>query len=65
VLESLAFFFKSAAVTSLLVLLIGLIEPWWVLWFEAVQHRLKVIKIYGLLAVVCWALGWLIDLLAN
>jgi len=63
VLESLAFFFKSAAVTSLLILILGLIEPWWVLWFEAYQNRLKVIKVYGTVAVVCWGLGYLISLL--
>ena len=61
-LESLAFFLKSAAVTSLLIMLIGLIEPWWVLWFEAVQHRLKVIKVYGTVAAVCWGLSWLLKL---
>jgi hypothetical protein len=63
VLASLAFFFKSAAVTSLIILCLGLIEPWWVLWFEAVQHRLKVIKVYGLAALVCWGLGYLIEAL--
>ena len=58
---SLAFFFKSAAVTSLLILLLGLIEPWWVLWFEATQNRLKVIKVYGTVGVLCWMISYLIQ----
>jgi hypothetical protein len=37
---------------SLLFLLLGLIKPWMMLWWEDVQNRRKVIKIYGTLAVV-------------
>lgn len=38
--------------TSLLFLVIGLIRPWAMLWWEDVQNRMKVIKSYGLLAVL-------------
>ena len=31
---------------------IGLIRPWAMLWWEDVQNRLKVIKVYGSLAIV-------------
>lgn len=38
--------------TSLLFLIIGLIRPWMMLWWEDEQNRLKVIKSYGLLTVI-------------
>jgi hypothetical protein len=37
---------------AVLFLLIGLIKPWMMLWWEDVQNRRKVIKIYGSVAVV-------------
>lgn len=43
--------FLLAAYTSLLFLLIGLIKPWLMLWWEDVQHRWKIIKVYGSLAL--------------
>jgi hypothetical protein len=36
----------------LLFLILGLIKPWMMLWWEDVQNRRKVIKIYGTLAVI-------------
>jgi hypothetical protein len=38
--------------TSLLFLLIGLIKPWFMLWWEDVQHRWKIIKVYGSIALL-------------
>ena len=38
--------------TSLLFLIIGLIKPWMMLWWEDEQNRLKVIKSYGSLTVI-------------
>ena len=37
---------------SLLFLVLGLIKPWMMLWWEDVQNRRKVIKIYGTVAVI-------------
>ncbi|MCW5910567.1 MAG: hypothetical protein KIT62_05805 [Cyclobacteriaceae bacterium] len=33
--------------TSFLFLIMGLIKPWIMLWWEDVQNRKKVIKLYG------------------
>ncbi len=38
-------------ITCVLFLLIGLIRPWAMLWWEDVQNRSKVIKSYGSLAI--------------
>ncbi len=39
------------SLTSFLFMLIGLIKPWLMLWWEDVQNRRKVIKLYGTLGV--------------
>ena len=39
-------------ITSVLFMVIGLIKPWAMLWWEDVQNRSKVLKVYGTLAVV-------------
>lgn len=49
--------------TALLFLVIGLYKPWVMLWWEDVQNRRKVIKVYGLVAVVSYTLYWGINLL--
>jgi hypothetical protein len=38
--------------TCLLFLGIGLVKPWAMLWWEDVQNRMKVIKVYGSLAII-------------
>ena len=40
------------SMASLLFLILGLIKPWMMLWWEDVQNRRKVIMIYGSLAIV-------------
>ena len=37
---------------SVLFLVIGLYKPWAMLWWEDVQNRGKVIKVYGTLTIV-------------
>ena len=39
-------------ITSTILLVIGLFRPWVVLWWEDLQNRKKVIRVYGTLAVV-------------
>ena len=39
-------------ITCVLFMFIGLIKPWAMLWWEDVQNRSKVIKVYGTLAIV-------------
>jgi len=43
--------------TCILFLIIGLIKPWAMLWWEDVQNRSKVIRIYGSLSIAC-AVGY-------
>jgi hypothetical protein len=40
------------SVTSFLFLLFGLYKPWVMLWWEDIQNRRKVIKLYGSISVV-------------
>jgi len=54
-------FFKWGAYMSLSFLLIGLVKPWWLLWWEDTQNRLKVIKLYGSIAVVSYLIGMAIS----
>jgi len=37
---------------SALFLIIGLYQPWAVLWWEDIQNRKKVIQVYGVLALI-------------
>jgi hypothetical protein len=50
------------ALTPLLFLLLGLIRPWIMLWWEDLQNRLKVIKVYGTVAVICFLAYWVMGL---
>jgi hypothetical protein len=43
------------SITALVFLLIGLYKPWVMLWWEDVQNRRKVVRLYGSIA----ALGYL------
>lgn len=48
------------AVTSALLLAVGLHKPWIVLWWEDRQNRLKVIKLYGTLIAVSISVYYLL-----
>jgi hypothetical protein len=56
--EIVRLFFLLLAASSLIFLVIGLFRPWAMLWWEDVQNRRKVIKVYGLVALVCYAVYW-------
>ncbi|MBY0435346.1 MAG: hypothetical protein K2U26_14660 [Cyclobacteriaceae bacterium] len=45
-------FILFLSLTCVLFLIIGLIKPWAMLWWEDTQNRMKVIMVYGSLAVV-------------
>lgn len=57
-METVRLFFLLLTTTSLLFLVIGLFRPWTMLWWEDVQNRRKVIKLYGSVALVCYAVYW-------
>jgi hypothetical protein len=50
--------FLYVGFTSMFFLLIGLFKPWVMLWWEDIQNRRKVIKVYGLVASIAFALYW-------
>jgi len=55
-MEFIQRFFLYMSLTALLGLVIGLIKPWVMLWWEDTQNRRKVIRVYGTAAVVGYAL---------
>jgi len=61
-LTTLALFFKGAAMMAMAFMFLGLIKPWWLLWWEDTQNRLKVIKLYGGIAVVSILISRLLSL---
>lgn len=52
-----------ASVTCLVFLVAGLFRPWIMLWWEDVQNRRKVIKLYGTLAILFYAIHMILNLL--
>jgi len=50
--------FYYLTLISLLFIAIGLWRPWVMLWWEDVSNRRKVIKVYGSIAVLFYALYW-------
>jgi hypothetical protein len=62
-MEFLQQLFLYVSFTSLLFLMVGLYKPWVMLWWEDVQNRRKVIKVYGLAAGVSYGLYWGMKLL--
>lgn len=44
--------------TALLFLIMGLIRPWLMLWWEDVQNRRKVLKVYGSMALIFYIFYW-------
>jgi uncharacterized membrane protein len=57
-MEMVQLFFLLLTAAGLLFLVIGLFRPWAMLWWEDVQNRRKVIKVYGLAALLCYAAYW-------
>jgi len=60
-MATLSLLLKGASFMSLFLLALGLIKPWWVLWWEAIQNRLRVIKLYGGLAMLFYLLSLLLS----
>lgn len=58
VMDSIRLFFLYLTATALLCLVTGLFKPWIMLWWEDIQNRKKVIKVYGTAAIISYALYW-------
>jgi hypothetical protein len=61
-MEMVQLFFLLLTTACMLFLVIGLFRPWAMLWWEDVQNRRKVIKVYGLAATLCYAAYWTVRL---
>lgn len=48
--------FLYLMLTAIFCLVIGLYRPWMMLWWEDVQNRRKVIKVYGGVAIVSYGI---------
>jgi hypothetical protein len=55
--------FLYLTLASLLFIVIGLWRPWAMLWWEDVSNRRKVIKVYGTIAILFYAIYWGIKLI--
>ena len=55
--------FLYVSFTALIFLFIGLYKPWVMLWWEDVQNRRKVIKLYGTVSLLAIALYFGMNLL--
>ena len=61
-MQSVRQLFLYISVTAILFLIMGLFKPWMMLWWEDVQNRRKVIKLYGSVAVLTYLVYWLLIL---
>lgn len=57
----LLFYYLAVACIGFIV--IGLWRPWVLLWWEDVSNRRKVIKVYGSLGILFYAIYWVLKLL--
>ena len=48
------------AITASVFMVFGLYKPWLMLWWEDTQNRKKVIKVYGTIACLSYAMYWLL-----
>jgi len=55
-MDRVRLFFLLMSLASLLFMVLGLFKPWLLLWWEDVQNRRKVIKVYGSIAVLSYVL---------
>jgi hypothetical protein len=55
--------FLYVSITSAIFLLIGLFKPWVMLWWEDVQNRRKVLKLYGVVAIVSYSVYGILGVL--
>jgi len=51
-MEIIALFLKILFWLFLGITLLGMIKPWWVLWFLDYKNRLSVLKYYGVITVL-------------
>lgn len=52
--------FLTITIASFFFLIVGLYKPWVMLWWEDVQNRRKIIKLYGGMGITSALLYWLL-----
>lgn len=52
--------FLLISLTSFAFMIIGLVKPWLMLWWEDVQNRKKVLQVYGTTGLVFLAVYYLL-----
>lgn len=53
-MDNVRLFFLLMSLASLMFMVAGLFKPWLLLWWEDVQNRRKVIKVYGTAALMSY-----------
>ncbi|MBX2968968.1 MAG: hypothetical protein KF803_06335 [Cyclobacteriaceae bacterium] len=53
-MDNVCLFFLLMSLASLMFMVAGLFKPWLLLWWEDVQNRRKVIKVYGSVALLSY-----------
>jgi hypothetical protein len=53
-MDNVRLFFLLMSLASLMFMVAGLFKPWLLLWWEDVQNRRKVIKVYGSAALMSY-----------
>jgi len=53
-MNNVRLFFLLLSLAALLFMVAGLFKPWLLLWWEDVQNRRKVIKLYGSIALLSY-----------
>lgn len=64
-MEFLQQLFLYVSFTAFIFLLIGLHKPWVMLWWEDVQNRRKIFKVYGTVGLISLALYFGMNLLTK
>jgi hypothetical protein len=57
-MEFIQRFLLYVSITAFAFMIIGLFKPWIMLWWEDIQNRRKIIKLYGSVALLSYALYW-------
>jgi len=50
--------FLLVSLTAFFFMVVGLYKPWIMLWWEDKQNRKKIIKIYGSVGLLSFAVYW-------
>ncbi|MCG8307400.1 MAG: hypothetical protein MI975_08405 [Cytophagales bacterium] len=64
-METILLFLRILFRIFLVVTVLGMIRPWWVLWFLDFKNRLSVLKYYGSIAVLLGLAEWVAELLTR